>query len=124
MSVCYPSAGQGLASPPACGTQGVFHCWDPRGAKPDPGKVRKVRGKLVEKPLGLACKCIEEMGLTCFGYKGKMFQDEGSEVLEQAVQRSCGCSTPGSMFKPGLDGTLGNLIWWKTSLPMAGGWTK
>ena len=25
-------------------------------------------------------------------------------------------------FRAGLDGTLGNLIWWVATLPMAGGW--
>ena len=27
-----------------------------------------------------------------------------------------------TVFKARLDGALSNLVWWKVSLPMAGGW--
>ena len=29
-----------------------------------------------------------------------------------------------AVFKAGLDGALSNLVWWKVSLPMAGGWNQ
>ena len=28
------------------------------------------------------------------------------------------------VFKAGLDGALGNLVWWEVSLPMARGWNQ
>lgn len=41
-------------------------------------------------------------------------------MLEQFVQRSCGCSISGGIFKARLNGILGSLIWWLSSLPVAG----
>jgi len=29
-----------------------------------------------------------------------------------------------AVFKARLDGALSNLVWWKVSLPMAGGWNR
>jgi len=45
---------------------------------------------------------------------------EGSEAQEQVAQRSCGCPSL-AVFKARLDGALSNLVWWKVSLPVAGG---
>jgi len=39
--------------------------------------------------------------------------------VEQVAQSSCGCPLPGSVQC--LDGALSSLVWWKVSLPMAGG---
>jgi len=38
------------------------------------------------------------------------------------LPREAGDAPSLAVFKARLDGALSNLVWWKVSLPMAGGW--
>jgi len=40
------------------------------------------------------------------------------------LPREAGAVPSLAVFKARLDGALSNLVWWKVSLPMAGGWNE
>ena len=48
---------------------------------------------------------------TKVGYQGQILHRESGEVLEQAVQRGCGCAVLRGV-QARLDGALSNLVWY------------
>jgi len=49
------------------------------------------------------------MGKIYVGYQGEVLYYESGKVLEQAVQRGCGCPIP-VVFKATLNRALGSLV--------------
>jgi len=54
---------------------------------------------------------------------GKPFASDGTQLyMTGGMQIPVLSSKQLPVFKARLDGTLGSLIWWVVTLPMAGGW--